>query len=561
MFTFLKNLLGGPAGRTAKQGSSGALVASRPVHQPRAAQAVPRPSPAQPSAAPAAKPRTASQPAAPATGEVNISLQAVLSELPPELAARFIQTDVRGATLSISIPRILAQLPSGSVQIPFGELRRAAPQLFSPGAESDQAPINLPLAEILARLDPSLIVRPQVQKPVAPPDEVSSPFERQKPSTASPANAAQLPASAQPRSVTPAAPAQPKPEVSRQSPAVPLRVPLKSSRPVTTPTSPTPAPAASRANGDLNPAPGAKPNNGTGQHAVRIPSSPTPQAAPVETNLMTVPFAPLVEAWPEELRREIARSNLSGAEVSLPAASLQEGLKRGRVAFPWKTIRSSIKPAPLAAASAHDDVMLELPLEIIAPLFFSGAKKVASPQQKIAIDDQIPDLFTGPAPVDPPVADAATGHGAANSSQRAGAGTADVSQDSEGGLRQKASGTNGAVRHATPNEIVSRAAALDGVAGAMVALPDGLMVASKLAPNQNGDTLAVFLSQAFGRISRSAKEMGMGEVNNLNFTVDNIPWKISHVNSIFFAAFGCSGRPLPTTQLSALAAELDHKIP
>ena len=48
-------------------------------------------------------------------------------------------------------------------------------------------------------------------------------------------------------------------------------------------------------------------------------------------------------------------------------------------------------------------------------------------------------------------------------------------------------------------------------------------------------------------------------VNNLNFTVGNVPWKIFRVNAIFFAAFGRAGEPLPTAQLAALAAELDHK--
>jgi hypothetical protein len=51
----------------------------------------------------------------------------------------------------------------------------------------------------------------------------------------------------------------------------------------------------------------------------------------------------------------------------------------------------------------------------------------------------------------------------------------------------------------------------------------------------------------------------MGELNNLNFTVGNIPWKIFRVHAIFFAALGQEGMPLPTAQLAALAAELDHK--
>jgi predicted regulator of Ras-like GTPase activity (Roadblock/LC7/MglB family) len=114
-------------------------------------------------------------------------------------------------------------------------------------------------------------------------------------------------------------------------------------------------------------------------------------------------------------------------------------------------------------------------------------------------------------------------------------------------------------RCATPNEIVSRAAALNGVAGALVALPDGLMVASKLSADLNGDTIAAFLPQIFGKVNQCTKELRMGELNNLNFTVGNLPWKIFRVNAIFFAAFGRAGEPLPTAELASLACELDRK--
>jgi predicted regulator of Ras-like GTPase activity (Roadblock/LC7/MglB family) len=120
-------------------------------------------------------------------------------------------------------------------------------------------------------------------------------------------------------------------------------------------------------------------------------------------------------------------------------------------------------------------------------------------------------------------------------------------------------GTKFVAKYATPNEVVSRAAALDGVAGSLIALPDGLMVASRLAPDLNGDTLAAFLPQIFAKVNQCTKELRMGELNNLNFTVGNVPWKIFRVNAIFFAAFGRAGEALPTAQLAALAAELDHK--
>ena len=125
--------------------------------------------------------------------------------------------------------------------------------------------------------------------------------------------------------------------------------------------------------------------------------------------------------------------------------------------------------------------------------------------------------------------------------------------------RGGATGTEFVKRYASPNEIVSRAAALDGVAGALIALPDGLMVASRIPVELNADTLAAFLPQLFNKVSQCTKELRMGELNNLNFTVGNIPWKIFRVNAIFFAVFGRAAQPLPTAQLAGLAAELDRK--
>jgi predicted regulator of Ras-like GTPase activity (Roadblock/LC7/MglB family) len=97
------------------------------------------------------------------------------------------------------------------------------------------------------------------------------------------------------------------------------------------------------------------------------------------------------------------------------------------------------------------------------------------------------------------------------------------------------------------------------VAGALIALPDGLMVASRIPAELNGDTLAAFLPQIFSKVSQCTKELRMGDLNNLNFTVGNVPWKIFRVNAIFFAAFGRAAEALPTAQLAALAAELDRK--
>jgi len=174
-----------------------------------------------------------------------------------------------------------------------------------------------------------------------------------------------------------------------------------------------------------------------------------------------------------------------------------------------------------------------------------------------SIDEEIPNLFFGfPQGEASP---AAAGPSASDTNYYVWDDSSEMVQLDESTVKKSSPGTKFVAKYATPNEIVSRAAVLDGVSGALIALPDGLMVASRLGPDQNGDTLAAFLPQIFGKVSQCTKELRMGELNNLNFTVGNIPWKIFRVNAIFFAAFGRAGAPLPTAQLAALAAELDHK--
>jgi predicted regulator of Ras-like GTPase activity (Roadblock/LC7/MglB family) len=114
-------------------------------------------------------------------------------------------------------------------------------------------------------------------------------------------------------------------------------------------------------------------------------------------------------------------------------------------------------------------------------------------------------------------------------------------------------------RQAHPKDVVARALALPGVAGAVVALPDGLRVASQVPTELNADTLAAFLPQIFDRVNQSTRELRMGALNNVGFTVGNVPWKIFRVNAVYFAVFGRAGESLPKSQLAGLAAELDRK--
>jgi predicted regulator of Ras-like GTPase activity (Roadblock/LC7/MglB family) len=322
------------------------------------------------------------------------------------------------------------------------------------------------------------------------------------------------------------------------------------------------------------------------QQPISMAPQPAPSAEPETTAsnesevYLEAPLAVLSESWPDELHSEIEQQQLSGMSLGLPLGVIEPALKQGKIAFPWKVLRSWIRPAIQPTASAHDGMMLELPLKVIAPLFVARQKEAKAARQKIDLDENIPNLFFGfpqpdsgaEEPAAEPTAPAAQDEDALYAPAQKPAGVKDTnfyvwgesadtpqSDGTEFKRKQPAVGTEFLSRYATPNEIVSRAAAIEGVVGALVALPDGLMVASKLSADLNGDTLAAFLPHIFGKVSQCTKELRMGELNNLNFTVGNVPWKIFRVNSIFFAAFGRAGQPLPSAQLAALAAELDRK--
>lgn len=285
----------------------------------------------------------------------------------------------------------------------------------------------------------------------------------------------------------------------------------------------------------------------------------SPANPAVDTSPILVGLASLAESWPEVIRKEIVQLKIVDARIALPAEAAERGLRQGRISFSWRILRSWIKPLAPSAASAQEATVLELPLKIIAPLFLARQKAAAKSKQRVTVDADIPNLFFGFPQAETP--SAGNGPGApkqVDTNYYVWDDAADT-LSSKNNSETPSAGTRFVSKYATPNEIVSRTSSLDGVDGALIALPDGLLVASKLSNNLNADTLAAFLPQIFGKVSQCTKELRMGDLNNLNFTVGNVPWKIFRVNAIFFAAFGRAGEPLPTAQLAALAAELDHK--
>ena len=533
---------------------------------------------------PKSQPVFAPPPAAPGTTSngLQLPLASIIAGLPMELRAKLAQAPPSDALISIPVDKVLSQLAHGSVKITFGELRAARPGLFvNSGTENDVRQIALPLNEIISRISPALLSC-RAAKKVDVTDDITGPFGVRTPGvhftpTTAPAKVSPMPPPktpelistlAAPKSITP-----PPTFVPKNAATAPRHAPVA---PVLA------APAAPAAAAPIKPVKSVlskPPPVPDAPIPFLIPFSPAPAAPVAESfnitpqipvgNAILAPLSDLAEKWPDAIKRELVQTDLMGSQAALPASLIEPGLKRGRVSVPWKNLRMMIRPKP-APVSVHDSVEIDLPLKVLAPLFFSSQRAAGLAKQKVSVDADIPDLFQGskvvdaatspmPAPASAPVPQPVPAPAApAKPADTNYFSKIESPSDTEFKL-QGSPGTDFMSRCATPGEVVARAMELPGVAGAVVALYDGLMIASRVPSELNADTVAAFLPQIFARTGQSTKELRMGELNNLTFTVGNVPWKIFRVNALYFAAFGRAGEAMPAAPLAELAAQLDRK--
>ncbi|SPE52503.1 hypothetical protein SBV1_1530049 [Verrucomicrobia bacterium] len=420
---------------------------------------------------------------------LELPLQGIIQDLPLELQPRVRCANVGELTITVALEKVLSQLARGSVKISFGELRQAAPQVFSAETDRDRVMVPLPLGEIISRLNPALITRRRVQKQVEVPEEISSPFDPQGRGlifSVGPAKPEPVP---QPT-------AAPPPSWAANPPAVAGRNSLNFAptppAPAATPQRGTPMVSASRALRELSirPAVASPPVAPSVPAPPPAPPAPAQVAAPAPPLAPPAPPAPVVEplilglasgaeSWPEPVRRELVELNLVDAKLALPLDAVEQSLRQGRIAYPWKVIRSWVRPPVLPSASPNDGVVLELPLKIVAPLFLARQREAVKAKPKVSVDAEIPNLFFGFPQPEAPTPTAGTVAGKpVDTNYYVWEESSDTVHLREQQARQGPTpGTRFVAKYATPNEIVSRAAALEGVAGALIALPDGLMVA------------------------------------------------------------------------------------
>jgi hypothetical protein len=515
---------------------------------------------------------------------LNLSLASIVTGLPAELQPRLIKKGFDNYVVPVSREHVLAQLSTGAVKITFGELRLNAPQFFTPQEDADDVPVALPLAEILRLINPAQLAKPASQVRITADEEITSPFadkggnaglevksdaptrlikphdlpsaptrpglgEFGSPSAPSanvtPPTRIKFPAAppaARDKSSAPEKPTVPRaattpsrdPAPASAQPSAPIPMP-KLQSPATAPQpAPTPAPR-------INGAPALRMAGGTADvsatpelsASVPAPTEVSPSVSevkPVSGRSLAVSLTSLSETWPAAIKQEIADQNLGDATVELPLDSVASQLKCGRVHFKWAEIRDGLTPRP-SSESSQGSVALDLPLKVIAPLFLGLKSGAPAPGQRIKADDAIPNVFAQAAKPAAPAAPIAV----------------------------PTPTPAPAPVEMTPQAIVKRAAALKGVAGALIALPDGLVVASAMPAGLNGDKVAAFLPQIFARFDACLKDLTMDRLDNLNFTAGKVPWHVFRSSTVFFAVFGRANEPLPTDWLATLAGELDRK--
>jgi predicted regulator of Ras-like GTPase activity (Roadblock/LC7/MglB family) len=497
---------------------------------------------------------------------VSLPLNQILARLPNNLAALVLTRP--GGTFSLSASFAMQQLRTGAVRIPFSQLRQASPPgTFADNPAHDDALLDLPLPLILAALKPGGLARRPDQKRIEVPEEVTGVFGAKhspsyrleaasvsvaapmasKPETPAPA----APTPSAPRSVAPAAapipvPAAPQPVVPMPKPAALVASPTPAPKPTTsiasapaapkTPASaPAPMPFASPKPVSPMPFASARPTP--------PPAPPPPAAAPAptgETVAMTIEA--VFAAWPDPVRHEIQQFGLERASLSIPVNRLEPGMKTGRVVFTWAELCGWLStPMP---PSANGDSQVELPLKVIAPLFLAK-HRAATPRKIVSLGENLPDLFTGlkrsaasappEAPVTPPPPSPV------------------AAPHVFGEIFGEPSKADW-----TPQEIMQRILALPGVAGALLASQDGLLVAGRMPAPLKVEMLAAFLPQIFTRVGGSTEEAQLGTLRALRITAGPAPCAVFKVRELYLAVLGQAGQTMPEPALERIAGALSQ---
>ena len=513
-------------------------------------------------AAPVAAPRVAEKAVGGGVEVASLSLRAILEKLPPELHAIINQMPAPEVKIMLPVNTILKQLPGGAVKMSLASLLRQAPAgTFRKTEVEEKQMVDVQLSEVFKNVDPRRLGRRNDQRRYDVPDDAAGLFGKNG-TTRSVSGGAQAGTE-----VLPSAPSQPvasapKPPASLPTPAAVPEPPRVVRMPGIAPAAPAPV------NGN---------GNGHAHSPAPAPASaPKPKAtAPGGGNgELVISFVELAAGWPEGIRCEL--SLVPGdTKLVIPAYSVSPGLQKGKVVFPWSQVRMWMRPVFNGASAIADDAELIFPLKIIAPAFVA-ATGVTKRREAAEIDHSLPDFFgpaagqnakpeqTVSAPAAPvPVAPPPPVPAAPEPEPAPAPLKFTLVREEAVPMTEIAAPAAPAVPSAAPEagataspaEIVRQACAIQGVAGALIALEEGLVIAQNLPPGFSADTFAAFMPQIFGRLEKYTAEMQLGTATEITIQSEHGPCHIARRGKIYFGTLGRAGERLPES-LGNLTAQL-----
>ncbi len=491
----------------------------------------------------------------------SLSLCAILDRFPEDLKTTISRMPDADTKVVLPVNAIMKQLPSGNVKMSLASLHRQAPGgTFQKTNFEEKRMIEVPLAEIFKSINPARLQRRNDQRQYEVPDDVSGLFGQNGASRSLSQSTVAEPAHAPVAAPSPAAiPSSAKAPVALKMPGIAPIAPLPEDE---VPVAPAPVPAPLRM--AAAPAP-----------ALTIAKAPAESALKLD-GALTLPLAQVAAGWEESIRDQL--SVLPGdTTVTLPVIEVGAGLQKGKVVFTWAQVCHWLKPAPTSSMAIEDSTPLLFPLKVIAPAFIAvtGAKKRQSSQT--VSNEELPDFF-GPAagrvPARTPVANATAP--APIAPVEAVTPLAFVETEAEpqpesvalplpiieapllrippavalpptsepqniGELFVQSEKTDW-----TPSELIKATCSLPGVAGAVIALEEGLVVAQQLPEGLTSETVAAFMPQIFSRIDRYTGEMQLGDTSEVCLLTTQGPCHFFRLGKVFFATLGRSGENLPS---------------
>lgn len=516
----------------------------------------------------------AAVPAAPSTPmptiEVaHLSLAAITSRFPEEIMPLLVKEPDASVTVALPLPTILKQLPTGCVKMSLGTLQRQAHGLIKPLPPGDKRTVDVPLAEIFRHVRLSSLRRRLDQRPVMVPEIGFNLFgDAANPYAVSPDDHLEH---TQVLDLTPNG--EPEPQPRADGPRVlkmddGLREHFGSA-------------AAARSLASASEQSATTPRGSAPAAEMFAPKAPAPAPIAKPTGpTLALKVGPLAATWPDEIRTEIEALDPETV-VTLPSDEVGAGLGKGRVSFSWAQIHAWLEPAapPTQAAGA---TALLLPLKIVAPAFLSSNKPTTE-RKSFALDASIPALFSDGRPPEPvaepeaPVAEPQAEAEVHPETEVHAEAEAQAEPVVEPLTHEEHNAPEAAVEHHepqklpesvgeifgqphkehwTPSEIVAGTVTLPGVAGAIVALQEGLQVAASLPEGVKSDVIAAFLPQIFARLNQYSSEMKLGDVDDLLFTTHGAHCQIYRLGYVYLAVLGKPGESLPWHELRLISEEL-----